>query len=255
MNMMKHIKNDDGHYIVEASIILPFVLALVIAIGCMCRTAGIKENIVHSSADEMRIALINSYIYGTDFGLDGRLEKRLTEENPSIRDLHVSGFRSGFSRDGYDELIKIDVKFRVDIDSPIPLESDPSEKMAFVGRKFIGRSDNGEPFGFDDMEKSEDADTVYIFPKDGERYHKKECSYVTPEAVKKVLSDTLRNKYGPCEACDTQKMDNGSTVYIFEAYGNKYHKKNCSTIEKHVVAADRSVAEEKGYSPCEKCGG
>ena len=64
--MKRHIRNEDGHYIVEASIIVPFVLALIIAIGSMCQIAGIKENIVHSSADEMRAAMINSYIYGTD---------------------------------------------------------------------------------------------------------------------------------------------------------------------------------------------
>lgn len=253
--MKRHIRNEDGHYIVEASIIVPFVLALIIAIGSMCQIAGIKENIVHSSADEMRAAMINSYIYGTDINLGNRLEKRIIEENPSVIDTDVNGFMSGFTKAGHDELLKINVKYGVDITTPIPLNDEISEKLSFTGRKFVGKNGDGTAFGFDNMEKQEDADTVYIFPKDGQRYHKKDCTFVAPEAIQVILNEDLRKEYSQCESCDTKELANGATVYIFEAYGDSYHRKNCSTIEKNIIAIDRETAEEKGYTPCKKCGG
>ena len=137
----------------------------------------------------------------------------------------------------------------------LPVYDEISEKLSFTGRKFVGKNGDGTAFGFDNMEKQEDADTVYIFPKDGQRYHKKDCTFVAPEAIQVILNEDLRKEYSPCESCDTKELANGATVYIFEAYGDSYHKKNCSTIEKNIIAIDRETAEEKGYTPCKKCGG
>lgn len=253
--MMKCIRDDKGHYIVEASIIVPFVLALVITVGSMCRGAGIKENIICSSADEMKYALINSYIVGTDVALSGRLEKRLSEENKDIRGLDVYGFRSGFTKNGIDELLKIKVDFGMEVNTPIPLRTKAYTDISLTGRKFVGDKSKKVGFGFSNMEKIGEADIVYLFPDDGIKYHKKDCTYVQISVTEMILSETVRAQYSPCGICDADNIRNGNTVYIFKSYGKMYHKKNCRTIEKNVAAVERDIAEEKGYTPCSKCGG
>ena len=95
--------------------------------------------------------------------------------------------------------------------------------------------------------------SVSVSPIPG--YDKKDCTFVAPEAIQVILNEDLRKEYSPCESCDTKELANGATVYIFEAYGDSYHRKNCSTIEKNIIAIDRETAEEKGYTPCKKCGG
>ena len=253
--MMKCIKNDSGHYIVEASIIVPFVLALVIAIGSMCKTAGVKENVVFSAVDEMKAASINSYVINTDVGLSSRIKERLTEENPLLKDLNVGGFRSGFTKEGFNELIKVNVAFGVDIKSPIPINDNIKEELTFTGRKFVGDKETKQSFGYENMEKEESDDTVYIFPDDGKRYHKKDCTYVKPKITEVVLTEKIKKEYDACSICDSDEVKNGSKVYIFGLYGKAYHKKECSSVEKNVIAADRQTAIEKGYTACSKCGG
>ncbi len=253
--LKEKLKNEEGHYILEASVIVPFVLALVIAIGSMCKVAELKEDIVYMGADEMRLALINSYIYGTDLGLTSRLEKRIKEERPDAKDLEVSGFKSGFSIGEYTDLIGVDAAFGLKIVTPIPLQKDAKTKVGFLGRKFIGDKSEKNSFGYENMEKEESENIVYLFPQDGKRYHSKECSYVKPKKTVKALTKGLKKDYLPCDTCKSKKCKIGDSVYIFEAYGKVYHKGDCKTIEKNIVEVDKDIATEKGYTPCSKCKG
>ncbi len=249
------LKNEDGHYILEASIIVPFVLALVIAIGSMCKAAELKEDIVYMGADEMRLALINSYIYGTDLNLASRLEERTKEERPDAKDLEISGFKSGFSIGGYTDLIGVCAEFGLKIVTPIPLQKDIKTKVSFLGRKFIGDKSEKSSFGYENMEKEESENVVYLFPQDGKRYHSKECTYVKPKKTVKPLTANLKKEYLPCDTCKSKKCKIGDSVYIFETYGKVYHKSDCKTIEKNIVEVDKEIATEKGYTPCSKCKG
>ncbi len=249
------IKNEDGHYILEASIIVPFVLALVIAIGSMCKAAELKEDVVYMGADEMKLALINSYIYGTDLTLASRLKERIKDERPDAKGVEVDGFKSGFSLGGYTDLIGVDADFGLKIVVPIPIQKDVREQISFLGRKFIGDKSQKSSFGYENMEKEESENIVYLFPQDGRRYHTKECTYVKPKKTIKVLTAGLKKEYLPCDTCKSKKCNIGDSVYIFEAYGKVYHKGDCKTIEKNIVEVDKEIAIEKGYTPCSKCKG
>lgn len=253
--MMKSIKNKKGHYVVEASIILPIMLIGILTITGLCKIFAIYENVMFAAADESRAAMINSYHTGSDLLLTSRTEKRINDENNNVKNVDVYNFKTGYKDGEMNNLISFNLKFKINVTAPLPLINKTEKEGYTVCRKFVGNKDEKTNFTFDRMEQNEEGNIVYIFPNDGKRYHKKECSYVKPKATEVILTESIKKKYEPCRICKTDTVSVGSKVYLFLDYGDSYHMKNCNTVEKDTVGMERDIAIKKGYSKCSKCGG
>lgn len=118
-----------------------------------------------------------------------------------------------------------------------------------VSRRWVGWNPS--------MEEENSDGVVYITPE-GEAYHStKSCSFltVTVESVSKSQLDSARSndgsKYYPCPFCKSTK---GSNYYI-ASYGNRYHKKkDCLAIKRTIKQSSKEDAEAQGYHACSKCG-
>lgn len=255
MKIIRILREKNGHYIVEASIILPIFLIGIISLSGVISIYKAYENIYFTSVDEARLSMVNTYMIKEDLLLPSRVEKRIKQENKDVNQVNVFGFKSGFNEKDNNSLMAFSFNYKMNIKSPLPLVNKTEKEKQIVFRKFIGDCDKHEAFTFDRMTKSENADLVCIFPNDGVRYHKSNCSYVVPKTTAITLSENIKNEYRSCSICGTNKAKIGSRVYVFLDYGDAYHFENCDTIKRNYIEIDREIAEKKGYTPCSKCGG
>lgn len=227
------LREEKGSYILEASVTLPFVLLAIVTITGFIALEQTKENIYSSSCDEMRYAMINSYVYRDELILPGRLEKRLEEENGGRRtSVSVRGYSVGNEEEEVNDIIKIIVTHRTDMKMPFGFGSDNLKYYKFAGRKFTGDTERKSPAGFSMMEQYGTDNVAYVFPYSGDRYHKQECSYTSPAPEAAALTSSLRDRYDPCSLCNSRKKNDGEVVYVFPAYGMAYHCHDCATIKK-----------------------
>ncbi len=120
-----------------------------------------------------------------------------------------------------------------------------------LARPFVGREPEEGPLGTEALENEDE--TVWVFPRRGERYHKKECRIVTVYPFERILSASLRRRYGPCSNCHPESLVNGTPVYVF-ATGDVYHRRSCASVTRYVIPMSGEQATEKGYTPCSYCG-
>lgn len=254
MKVWRSIKNKRGYYTVEAAIVVPIVIIAVFTIATFGRVYGIYEKVVFAGVDSARAAMINSYVLGNDVTLYQRLRSHLKNES-IVENYRIHSFRSGYDAKKYNNLISFRIKYGINIKSPLIDIGKNAREEDFVCRKFIGKLDEQNEFTFDRMEIDEEGKIVYLFPLDGEKYHSENCSYVVPAFFERILDRSLETEYDPCSQCDAKSLLQGSTVYVFAAYGDFYHKKDCMTVRKNVIKATLSTAIDRGYTPCSKCGG
>ncbi|MDD6920091.1 MAG: hypothetical protein PUI85_02655 [Eubacteriales bacterium] len=259
--MMKNIikdsflKDERGHYIVEATVILPILMMVVISIGIMCRVYAIDENVTFAMVDEGRKAMINTHFMKIDPLLSSRIRERIINENKNVDNVKINQYRSGMKYSQNNELINVNLNYRYNFKLPIMIYKDKEREKNLLCRRFVGDNEDKLAFEFDNMKKEEADNTIIIFPYSGEKYHKHSCSYVKPEPTMVTLSADIKSRYKPCEICKSKNISNGVAVYIFNDYGHSYHLKGCSIINKNIITIDRRIVKKKGYTPCAKCGG
>ncbi|MGI6721952.1 MAG: hypothetical protein ACOX4I_05305 [Anaerovoracaceae bacterium] len=248
-------RNTRGYYTVEAAIFLSIFIITVLTIGYFIKVAGAQEDVMHAAADEGRLAAAYAYNVKAMPAFPRRLENRIADDNRDISFIDVNGFRYLHDMEGNEGMISFDMAYRVDIHLPLKMKKTIEKKDRLLLRGWIGRSREGAPMSFDDMMKDEDGGDVWVFPHSGHRYHKRDCTFVSNYPTQMVLTDSIRRHYKACEKCHPGGMATGSLIYCFPDYGEVYHRGGCKTIDKYTVKMSRQQAEERGYTPCAKCGG
>jgi len=134
---------------------------------------------------------------------------------------------------------------------PIPLfERTIRFSEVLLAHPFTGEKPLDGPLGEETLE--EDGDSVWVFPRRGERYHKKECRIVTVYPFERILGAALRRQYEPCRNCHPAELPNGTPVYVFTT-GGVYHRRSCASVTRYVVPMAEEQAQERGYTPCSYC--
>ena len=243
-------RNTDGSYTVEAAVFLPVFLLAVLTIGFLIRVSAGAESCMHAASDELRLAAANAYVANVSIGLSSKIENRMENEDRYISGARVTDLRYLLS----DGEIALKMKYHIDIPFAVGVYDGVDLTDRLKARAWIGRS-NEDPLGYDAMEQEADSETVYIFPAWGEKYHKKECTYVTADPVQMSLTSEVKSKYHACPRCRSGELSEGSVVYCFPQYGEAYHRPGCDSIVKFTVAIQKDQAERRGYTPCSKCGG
>lgn len=91
-----------------------------------------------------------------------------------------------------------------------------------------------------------------MFPKRGEKYHKRGCTFLKTNTLSFALTPSIRKKYKKCPVCRSGKSANGTMVYVFPEYGESFHLQNCNVLQRKFTEIERETALERGYSPCGK---
>lgn len=249
IRLNKKFTEKTGSMLVEGAVFLPVFIAVSAALVCLIKACLFQIIVFSAYADQVKTASVQE---GNKVSYNA--ETVLKDSGINTSAVSLDGHYYGLTVEGIPEVEKIvfscDVKFAISV---FGIGKAPVKNQIFT-RKWTGRYIGGDIFSFEDMERDENADQVYVFPRSGGRFHGKSCRYISSYAQKTVLSTDIRDKYGACPLCTDGNERNGQNIYIFR-YGNSYHKANCSSVDKYVICMDRSDAAAKGYSACSVCGG
>lgn len=247
--------NNKGYYTVEAAIFIPIFVLCILCIGYMIKVTSAEEEIMHAMTDESRLAMINAYVMKKDPLLPGRIKKRIKKLNNKIEHPVVRNYWFGHS-DGKDKgLISFEVKCVLKNKMPIAGMKKFELSNRLMCRGFVGAFAISTPMSFEEMEKTGEENQVWIFPEYGYRYHNKGCTFLRIKFTGVRLDESLKKSLSPCKICRAKDIQNGAVVYYFLEYGMVYHRKSCTALYKNKISIDKYVAEDRGYTPCSKCGG
>lgn len=191
-----------GYILVEAAIFIPVFLFSAVLLIYILKMLHFQE-IIHFEAGEnlanmtWESQIIGSEVSGLTYGarLNGDVSSKINKA------IHVS---AGVSV--RDEVINVDLSYPIDLSLPFGLYDDFIINQILVARKWSGADKRGEVQGFEAMEKNDDCEYVFIFPKYGERYHEGGCFYLVRggggskiECV--AIGDALGRGYTKCKVC------------------------------------------------------
>lgn len=244
-----------GSYTLEAAIFLPIFIVGIMSVAFTIRMIETSENITFAATDEMRVAAASAYNMPVSIFFEQHLENRLIAENDEASKIDVSEFRYLHQTDDIDGLISFQTDYWVGTGLPLGMIDGSAFSQRLMCRGFIGRTIEGKPISFDEMETDGQGSLVWLFPVGGTKYHVRSCPFVSSYPVQAMLTAAIKENFDPCQKCGSQNAEIGSQVYCFQSYGENYHVEGCPAVEKYVVSMEKEQAEARGYTPCQKCGG
>lgn len=253
MNWIKNTKR--GSILVEAALVLPLFILSMVMLASLIPVTGICENIMFSACDEMRKEGIKAVLVKNPAGFDLSTENRIKRENREVTRCSLSAFPYMYGKQGIKDLITLKGTVLIEKHSLFNLYGKKEYDLHLTGRAFTGQKENMRPMARSEFERNGDAEPVCVFPDYGEKYHKKSCSYVKASCRRTFLNDKVKRKYRPCKLCHSEEAEEGSPVYVFSGEGEHYHLGSCKQVERSFIEMEKREAEEKGYTPCYKCGG
>lgn len=253
-NTWKNTKK--GFITVEAAIFLPIFIVGVLTFAYLIKFLSVQEGIFHSFVDEARTVSAEAAANPLSAPLfELKLIDRISDENGDlVSNVDVDHLYYLYPSHGMTGVISADLNYKVDIKLPIPLYDTLPVSESLVFRGFVGKEEALDPLPFEEMEKNNASDLVWIFPRAGGRYHCEDCTYIKSEPRQMILTNQIRRNYDPCKICDSADLPGGSLVYCFRT-GNSYHAGDCPAVDKYVISVEKEDAVKRGYSPCSKCGG
>lgn len=241
-----------GSVTVEAAIVLPLFLVAVIAVGWLMKAAAIEEDMGFAAMNEGRQLAMTAYNIDYNPLFPVTTSAKIAKCKEGVRDVKIRDYKYLYRDGELDNLIHFSVSYETDGGLPF-FDTVLSPKLQFTLRAFRG-CDNRGAASYEELEKEQESEEVWVFPRYGERYHSETCSFISVYPRKMILNAGVRRNYDSCKMCDSGGIENGHSVYCFKA-GGAYHYGSCPTVDKYVVRMEKRDAESRGYTPCLKCGG
>ncbi|MBR0341923.1 MAG: hypothetical protein IJH64_06710 [Oscillospiraceae bacterium] len=246
--------NRKGSCLVEAAISLPVFIIAVIVMSSVILMYACIEDCTFIAANELRRGAAEAVIVDTSITVPYRIRKAI-EKNHSqvhIARLRDAGFRC--ERWGIDELILVDFRLGLKTNNPLGIKAEADYDLALATRAYVGRERDESNMSAEEF-ADEDAEAVYIFPKRGEKYHSKGCTFLRAASTSAALSGSIRRKYKACPLCHSSSAEDGALIYYFPADGEDYHLPGCPSLQRNYIEIERGTALRRGYTACSKCGG
>ena len=253
MNLRTRI-NKKGSYIIEAAITLPVFLISVIVMSSVILMYACIEDCNFIAANELRRGAAEAVIADTSPAVPYRIRKEIEEKHSQVGSarLNYSGLRT--SRWGTDELLMVDYTLRLRTNNPLGINAAADYDLSLVTRAYVGRERDETNMSAEEF-ADEDSAAVFIFPKRGEKYHSEGCDFLKAASRSGTLTPAIRKQYRSCPLCHSGRAENGALIYYFPAAGEDYHLPGCASLQRNYIEIDKSVAIERGYTACSKCGG
>ena len=250
----KDIKNKRGSYLVEATLMLPIFMIAIMVMSSIISAYSCIEDANYISANQLRksaavASKVNAYTV-----IHHQISSELSSNHSQIDGFIVSSAVYRKNMLGIDEVIALDANMRLNTKNPIGFKAEANYKIKTVTRAYVGRVRKNTHMTVDDLTGEGDK-TVYIFPKRGEKYHNKGCTYMNSKVISTALTTGLRKEFDPCPVCKSKKAKIGISVYYYPVEGECYHLNGCRVMERNYIEITKKIAERRGYMPCSKCGG
>ena len=245
--------NKKGVYTIEAAICLPLVMLAVITLGYFIEADSAWENSMNAAFRECSYAQ-SSGLDLSKMAMSVRLRRDAEDFGQDV-DLSMTNRMYSYSDGSHTDLNSF--RLRADVDLALPLNFGRTfDYDALIKyRDFTGLKYNRPSLGAEGLEQTKDSSEVWIFPQSGTKYHQESCTYVKATVHSCILTNTLKRQYSACGMCGSGSLPLGSIVSCFYGDDTCYHRGSCRSIKRHTIVVDRGEAEEKGYTPCSKCGG
>lgn len=252
LNMIRII-NKKGTVTLEAAIFLPIFIVGVLTVAYLMKYIFLQENILFRMCEESKKLGRNAYYLDSAMLFPIWTENVLKKENPEVQEIHTAHFFYLVEEKGIDNLIRFEVDYWMDIRLPIQLYQGLPGKETVVFRGMKGKTVKLDAKPFTEMEQEDSGRNVWIFPREGEKYHRRDCPFIQVYPSQTILTDEIRNRYRACTTCDASSLKMGSQVYCFYRAGETYHEKECNLVVRYVIEIPENVAADKGYQPCKTC--
>lgn len=251
--ILKRITNKRGSYITEASISLPIFIIAIIVMSSVILMYACIENSTFIIATELRRASCEALLGDEASIVPGRIIRRI-KAHSQVSNIRIDeyGYRKEFLNN--DEIILIRLRLLLRTDNPIGIASEAESTLSCVTRAYVGKIGQYEPMSAEEFEETGD-ETVFVFPKAGERYHNKVCNVLKAASKAVALTESVRKTYSSCSICKSGGTGNGSLVYVFPSSGEAYHLPSCKALDRNYIEIMKRTARKRGYTPCLKCGG
>ena len=240
----KMLINKKGSYLVEAAIALPVFIIAVMVMSSVILMYACIEDCSFIAANELRRGAAEAVMADTSIALPYRIRREIEKSHSQVYSARLtdSGFRC--RRWGVDELLIVNFRLRLKTNNPLGIKAEADYDLALATRAYVGRERDDE-----------DAEAVYIFPKRGEKYHSKGCTFLRAASTSAALSASIKRKYKACPLCHSSRAKAGALVYYFPSDGEDYHLPGCPSLQRNYIEIGKSTALERGYTACSKCGG
>lgn len=253
----------DGGLSLEASLVLPFFLAGLIALLFFIQVIQLQMHLQKALYGQSMKAAGYAY-YIDEMNMDDTVQNVLEAEYIKaavIKEVGAAyldnsyivggsrGLRLNLTNNAQAGIFDAALQYKVQV--PFDLLGIGRITLVSRARCHIW---NGDKDGAAQTEK----DTVYM-TANGEVYHThKDCTYLVSDVCETEYGqiDGLRNdsgaKYYACAACKKETADEATPVY-YTGYGTRYHTDRlCGNLHSNIFSVPRSEAE-KNYRLCSKC--
>ena len=253
MNLKMHI-NKRGSYLVEAAIALPVFIIAVIVMSSVILMYACIEDCTFIAANELRRGAAEAVIADTSIALPYRIKTEVVSGHSQVSSARTTdaGFRC--ERWGIDELLLVTLRMRLRTGNPLGIRAEADYDLSIATRAYVGRERDESNMTAEEF-ADEDAEAVFIFPKRGEKYHAKGCTFLRAASTSAALTDSIRRQYKPCPLCHSGSAANGALIYYFPSFGEGYHLPGCASLQRNCIEIDKGTALKRGYTACSKCGG
>lgn len=246
--------NKKGSYVVEAAISLPIFLIAVMTMSTVILMFSCIENANFIAATEMRRAAIEAHFSPTGAAVSRRIIAGIEGTSSVVKGQRVVDMAYMTKRWDIDKLIAVKISMHMHVANPINIAANANYDVSFVTRAYVGKKNKKSPMSDAEM-GNENANSVFIFPKLGRKYHNSKCTYKNSIFHKSRLTNEIRSRYKGCAICKSKNAVDGAIVYYFPSTGESYHIGTCRTLTKQYIEMERRIAIRRGYKPCSKCGG
>ena len=251
---MRMHTNKKGSYIIEAAITLPLFLIAVIVMSSIILMYACIEDCNFIAANELRRGAAEAVIADTSIAIPYRIKKEIEGKHSQVEAARLTDAGLRIEKWGTDELLTVEYTLRLRTNNPLGINAAADYDLSLVTRAYVGRERDEGNMSAEEF-ADEDSVPVYIFPKRGERYHSEGCTFLKAASRSGTLTESIKKHYKSCPICHSGRADTGSLIYYFPAAGEDYHLPGCASLQRNYIEIDRSVALERGYTACSKCGG
>ncbi len=246
-NILKGKNRCRGSLIVEAAIFLPVFIIGILSMALIMRYIAMGEEINHHLLLEAQGASAEAHFIGPYVAK--------THLAAKVNDINNRSFFADQvdTKIVTDNVIFLQAKYTPTKRLPLDFIGERVLEQQILFRCWVGTAPTIDPMPWDEMEKEEESENVFVFPRAGERYHKESCTYITNSPIELLLSSQVKNRYSPCKLCEARSTPMYNVVYCFTKTGQVYHVATCELVDKYVIEMEKGHATERGYTPCMKC--
>lgn len=251
---LKMLINKRGSYLLESAIALPvFIIAILVMSSIILMYACI-EDCTFIASSELRRGAAEAVVADTSAALPYRIRKQIEEGHSQVHSARLTEAGYRCSRWGVDELLLVSFRLDLRTSNPLGIKAAADYDLSLATRAYVGRERDESSMPAEEF-ADHDAEAVYIFPKRGEKYHAKGCTFLKAASTSAVLSGSVRRKYKGCPLCHSSRAGEGALIYYFPSDGEDYHLPGCPSLQRNYIEIDKGTALRRGYTACSKCGG